>query len=101
MEALVKQLWEASEDRRICRISLRGEPFPRLVHPYGVCLTGKRKIMLVCWQSAGFTKAGGEAGFRNLQLEKVGSVEVLEQKFHKAEDFNPQDGQYRDWVYHI
>lgn len=101
MEAITQQLWEASEKKRKCRITLRGEPLPRLIHPYGICQTTANHIVLVCWQEMGFTRAGAKAGYRNLRLPDIDEVEELEAHFQKRDDFNPLDGQYKDWVYHL
>jgi predicted DNA-binding transcriptional regulator YafY len=96
-----KQLCQASQQLKACRVTLRKEPIPRTVCPYGVCSTSRNQIVLVCWQTAGFTKAGGKEGYRNLQLDKIIELEILEQSFRKRDDFNADDGQYKDWVYHI
>ena len=101
LEEMVKQLWEASETKRICRIRLHKEPLTRTIEPYGVCETSKGLIVLVCWQRLGFTEAGGTAGFRNLNLEDIEELEVLEEHFQKRDDFNSQNLQYKEWVYHI
>jgi hypothetical protein len=101
LEELTEELWVASENKLVCRIQLSGEPLPRTVHPYGICTTSKNQIVLVCWQSMGFTKAGAKAGYRNLQLDRIDEFEILDTHFQKQPDFNPQDGQYKDWVYHI
>ena len=101
MEELIQQLYTASEGRKQCRITLKGEPFPRLIHPYGVCTTSRNKIVLVCQQVAGFTKAGRTAGFRNLDFQRVEEVEVLDNTFQPDASFNPEDTQYKEWVYHI
>ena len=101
LEEITKQLWEAAQSRSVCRISLSKEPFPRLVHPYGICTTSMNKIMLVCKQTTGFTKAGREAGYRNLKLERIVDVEITEENFQVSDDFNPQDSQYKDWVFHV
>lgn len=100
-EVIVRQLWHASEKHQVCRITLKGEPFPRLIHAYGVCKSSANKIVVVCKQSAGFTKGGGGAGYRNLLLEKITEVEALEESFRVSEDFDPDDSQYKEWVYHI
>ena len=71
MEELTQLLWKASEHRQICRVVLTGEPFPRLVHPYGICQTSNNKISLVCWQEAGFTKAVAD------KLLGIGNCEFL------------------------
>lgn len=101
VEEITQQLWAASEKKRICRIHLKGEPLDRVIHPYGICQTSANRIVLVCWQSLGFTNSRGEPGYRNLILEDFEAVEVLESHFQKRDDFNPEDGQYNEWVYHI
>lgn len=80
---------------------MKGEPLSRVIHPYGIGRTVANRIVLVCWQTLGFTKPGGTAGYRNLPLKNIVDVEVLESKFHTQPDFNPADQQYKEWVYHI
>ncbi|HEY3429033.1 MAG TPA: hypothetical protein VGK39_00060, partial [Cyclobacteriaceae bacterium] len=81
MEEITQLLYEASQERRMCRIQMFREPLSRVIHPYGICKTSGNKIMLVCWQSLGFTSAKGQPGYRNLVLADVESVEMLEQHF--------------------
>lgn len=97
----IKLLWSASEDRKACRVVLDSEPLPRVIHPYGVCRTSKGKIVVVCQQIAGFTKAGGTEGYRNLELKRIKEVEQLDEVFQVSPDFNHEDAQYTEWVYHI
>jgi hypothetical protein len=101
LEEITQQLWFASDKRRACRIQMEGEPLTRTIHPYGICRTTANRIVLVCWQTLGFTKAGGKEGYRNLLLEDCEEVEMLEIHFKKRDDFNPSDGQYKEWVYNI
>jgi len=101
LEDLTQQFWEASEKFSACRITMEGEPLPRTVYPYGIARTSKNQIVLVCWQALGFTKAGAKEGYRNLLLEKIIDLEILENHFQKRNDFNSLDGQYKEWVYHI
>ena len=101
LEELTQQFWEASEKHRACRITMEGEPLPRTIYPYGIARTSKNQIVLVCWQALGFTKAGAKEGYRNLTLENITDLEILENHFQKRADFNPLDGQYKEWVYHI
>ncbi len=101
LEDITQQLWEASENKQLCRLLLSGEPLTRTVCPYGICTTSKNQIVLVCWQTIGFTKAGGKEGYRNLMLAEVIEIEILDQYFFKRDDFNPHDGQYKEWVYHL
>lgn len=101
LEEITHRLYEASQQKRVCRIQLRGEPLSRVVHPYGICRTSGDKIILVCWQSLGFTSANGQPGYRNLSLLDCESVEMLEQHFTVDEGFNPTDKQYCEWVYHV
>jgi len=101
LEEITQQFYVASEKKRACRITLRGEPLPRTVYPFGIARTSKNQVVLVCWQVMGLTKAGSGAGYRNLQLDKVIEIEMLDSHFQKPDDFNPEDGQYKEWVYHI
>lgn len=94
-------LFEAAEKKHACRVSLSGEPFPRVVHPYGITRTARNQIVLVCWQAMGITKAGSGAGYRNLQLDRIIEIEELDLVFQKRGDFNPLDTQYVEWVFHI
>jgi hypothetical protein len=100
-EEITQLLWRASDERKPCRIHLTGEPLTRNVNPYGICRTARNEIVLVCWQSLGFTKPGRGEGFRNLKLDDIEEVEVLETTFEKESGFNPKDLQYKEWVYHI
>ncbi|MBL7856596.1 MAG: WYL domain-containing protein [Cyclobacteriaceae bacterium] len=101
MEEITQLLWQASESRKACRITLHGEPLSRVVHPYGICCTTANHIVLVCWQVLGFTKAGGRVGFRNLKLQDIEEVELLDTPFQVEPGFNANDAQYKEWVYHI
>lgn len=101
LEEITQQLYEASQEKRMCRIQMRGEPLSRVVHPYGIYRTSTDKIMLVCWQSLGFTSAKGQPGYRNLSLLDCVGVEILNETFVIDEGFNPQDKQYCEWVYHV
>jgi hypothetical protein len=101
VEEITQQLWLASEKKRGCRVLLKGEPLTRNIFPYGIARTSRNRIVVVAWQTAGFTKAGGKEGYRNLSLDKFIELEMLESHFQKRDDFNPLDGQFKDWVYHI
>ena len=100
-EEITQLLWKASEERKTCRIHLTGEPLTRNINPYGICRTSRNEIVLVCWHSLGFTRPGRGEGFRNLKLDDIEEVEVLESTFEKEAGFNHQDPQYREWVFHI
>jgi hypothetical protein len=101
VEEIIQMLWHASQSRNACRITMQGEPIVRVIHPYGVYRTSHNRIMLVCWQAMGFTKAGGKPGYRSLELKNIEQVEILEEEFIVDTEFNPADGQYKEWVYHI
>lgn len=101
VEEATPLLYEAAQNRQACRVSLEGEPFPRVIHPYGIARTPRNQIVVVCWQALGITKAGSGAGYRNLQLERIIEIEVLAEHFQTQDDFNPLDPQYAEWVFHI
>jgi hypothetical protein len=100
-EDITQTLWKASDELKSCRILLTGEPLTRNINPYGICRTSQNEIVLVCWQSLGFTKPGRGAGYRNLKLDDIEEVEVLDTTFERDPGFNPKDPQYKEWVYHI
>jgi hypothetical protein len=101
MEEITQLLWQASENRKACRIQMEGEPLTRVIHPYGIFRTSKNQIVLVCWQVMGFTSATGKEGYRNLVLEDIEEVEMLETAFQVQPDFNANSEQYKEWVYHV
>lgn len=101
LEFFTQQLWRASQQRKECKVKLKGEIFPRTIHPYGICQSSRNKIVIVCWQVAGPSKSGDSTGYRNLLLENCEGVEILNSSFHVQPDFNPEEGNYKDWVFHL
>lgn len=101
LEAITKQLWEAANARSICSLKLSDEDGYRLVYPHGVFMSSRKKLMIACWQKSGVSAKGTSAGYKNLSLEKCENVMVLNKKFIKRRDFNPQDDQYGEWLFHI
>ncbi len=97
-EYITKQLFDAVQRQRICSVNILNEPGPRIVHPYGVCQSGK-KIVIVCWQES--APVGKSSGYRNLSLLKCTGVEMQDRHFIVRNDFNPADAMYADWVFHI
>jgi len=100
-EILTKVLFEAAKRQKVCNLEFANEPEARIVHPYGVCQTGKSKIMIVCWQESGFSGASKTPGYRNLALMKCTTVELLDRHFLIRGDFDPLDNSYVDWVFHV
>jgi predicted DNA-binding transcriptional regulator YafY len=101
IDKLTQHVWQAAEKKQACRLHVAGESGPRVVHPYGVCLTQRDLISLVCWQAEGFSTSNKNLGYRLFILTHIESIEILASHFHKRDDFNPADGQYKDWVFHI
>ncbi|MFM7855478.1 MAG: hypothetical protein ACKO96_27020 [Flammeovirgaceae bacterium] len=101
LDTLTQHLWQTAEKKQECRLQIWGESKPRVVHPYGVCLTKRNLISLVCWQTEGFSASNKNVGYRLFILAHIRSIEMLASHFHRRDDFNPADGQYKDWVFHI
>ena len=101
MDEIAQYLYRASQHKLMCRIQMRGEFLSRVIHPYGICKTSGNKIVLVCWQSLGFTGSKGQPGYRNLTLEDCENVEIMDSNFTVDPAFNPDDVQYKEWVFHI
>ena len=100
-EHITQQLYEAARRQKVCSLGFSHEPEVRIVHPYGVCQTGKNKIMIICWQESGFAGTSKLPGYRNLSLLKCTTVELLDRYFLVRGDFNPADTSYMDWVFHV
>src|SRR5690606_8170388 len=81
MEDIVQDVDQTSQRLRVCRMTIHGEPLTLVVHPYGICRTTVGRFVLVCWQTLGFTKRGGKVCYRNLALEDIMEVELLEKRF--------------------
>jgi hypothetical protein len=101
MDEIAQVLYHASQNKLMCRIQMQGEFLSRVIHPYGICKTAGNKVMLICWQSLGFTSSKGQPGYRNLSLENCQSVEIMDTHFVVDANFNPADAQYKEWIYHI
>jgi hypothetical protein len=101
IEAVTQELFEASQQRRVCKLQLTGEPSGRTIHPYGICQTSKNKITVVCLQVDGFSGPGKLPSYKNLLLKDCESVEKLDLRFLVQSNFNPDDHVYKDWVFHV
>ena len=95
------QLWEAVQKKKVCNVRLRTELVPRTIHPYGVCQTSRKKMIVVCWQIAGLTQAKNLPGYRSLTLEEISTVEVTDETFSTQTNFNPADPLYKTWAFHV
>jgi hypothetical protein len=100
-EFRARQIWEACQQKKVCKIKFRDEFFVRIVHPYGICQTRQNKIVIVCWQVDGPGKGGNIPSYRNMLLENCEGVEILDETFEVQQNFNPEDSIYKDWVFHI
>lgn len=101
LEAITKQLFSAANSRSICSLKMMNEEGYRLVCPHGVFMSNKKKLMIACWQRSGVSEKGMTEGYKNLSLEHCENVLVLNKKFIKRRDFNPEDVQYGKWLFHI
>lgn len=95
------KLVEATQERKVCKLWMRNEGLPRIVHPYGVCTTSRGKVVIVCWQVAGFSGSGELPSYKNLTLEKCERLELLASRFRPQQSFNPQDTLYTQWLFRI
>jgi len=101
LEAITKQLWAAANSRQICSLKLKDEGGFRTIHPHGIFMSRQKKLMIACWQKSGFSEKGVAEGYKNLSLEKCENVMALNKKFVKRRDFNANDDQYGEWLFHI
>ncbi|MBA4144483.1 MAG: hypothetical protein DI538_04015 [Azospira oryzae] len=101
IETVTQQLFEASQQRRVCKLKLKNEPSDRTIHPYGVCQTSKNKITIVCVQVDGFSGKSKIPGYKNLSLQDCEFVEPLDMRFLVQSNFDPENPIYKDWVFHV
>lgn len=101
LENITKQLLSAANSRNICSLKLAGENGYRTVHVHGIFMPKQGTLTILCWQKSGYSKRGASEGYKNLVLERCENVLVLSRKFVKRRDFNPQDGKYGEWLFHI
>jgi hypothetical protein len=101
LEATTKQLLAAVNSKNMCSIKLQGEDGYRLIFPHGVFMTKQKRLSIACWQKSGYSEKGVPSGYKNLLLEKCETVLMLSKKFYKRKDFNPDDEQYGEWLFHI
>lgn len=101
MEFITQQLYDATQQRRVCRLQIKDEPGERTIHPYGICQTSRNKITIVCLQVDGFSANKKLPSYRNLSLENCESVELLDLRFIVQSSFDPEDSVYKDWVFHV
>lgn len=101
LEKLTRKLYDATQRRCICSVSMTGEPEPRIIHPYGLCQTTRGQITIVCWQEGGYSRASRLPGYRNLNLMNCTTVELVDRHFLVRADFNAADSSYQDWVFHV
>ena len=101
LQSVTKQLYAAANGRNICSLKFADEDGYRRVNPHGIFMSKQKNLIIVGWQSSGFSSKGNSEGYKNLSLEKCETVMVLNKKFVKRRDFNPKDEQYGEWLFHI
>ena|SRR5436190_15964588 len=91
----------ACKESKIVKARLQDEPAVRIIHPFGVCLTTKRELIIVCWQIGGYTKSGALPQYRNIMINDCVHAEMMAQTFKVHAAFNPDSKQYDTWLFHV
>lgn len=100
-EAIIDTLRKACEERKVCKVHMKGEPGDRLINPHGVCYSSKNKLIIVSIQVKGHSESRNPSHYRNLQLDECESVEMTSRGFVIDKDFNPEGSQYKNWLFHV
>jgi hypothetical protein len=100
-DEILSVLKQACLERRACRTKFLKDPGPRTILPHGVGFTSKNKKIIVCVQVGGYTGSQSLPQFRNLQFHSCEWIEMLERRFSVDPNFNPQDTQYKHWLFHV
>lgn len=64
----------------------------RVVHPHALGRTGRGKLALLAWQTAGDGRSGGPEGWRLFDLGRIEAAEVLQARFTPRR--KPESGQW-------
>ncbi|MBT1701351.1 hypothetical protein KK083_30945 [Fulvivirgaceae bacterium PWU4] len=100
-EAIIEILRRACTERKVCKLHKKGEPEDRIVNPHGVHHSKNKDLVLVCIQVSGYSKSKNRSLYRNLAIQDFESVEMLSRTFTIDKDFNPDDDQYGEWLFHV
>lgn len=101
LESIVQQLQQAVEQRKVCHVKLWDEPSSRKVEPHGIFQSRTKKVMMVVWQTAGFSGSNPLPGYRNLMVQDIESLFLLGEHFTPRTDFNPKDSGYYRWFFNV
>ena len=84
------QLAEAIHARRA--LHLQYDEAWRVVHPHALGRTGRGKLALLAWQTAGDGRSGGPEGWRLFDLGRIAAAEVLQARFTPRQ--RPESGRW-------
>ncbi|MGH2716780.1 MAG: WYL domain-containing protein [Thermoleophilaceae bacterium] len=97
MSVIESDLRAAIEGRRVVRLGYNGDSGPeRTVHPHALFKAETGNLCLDSYQVDGYTTRGVLPQWRMFTVEKVTSIEVLDERFTVAPGWNPNAKRYRD-----
>ena len=92
---------EAADKRRLCELTDRTGN-SRIVAPHGIFLTSGNIKQFCCFQYSGFSASGGLPNWRNIHIDNISRVKILQEPFTKRKDFNVDNKQvYPHWHFNI
>lgn len=94
----------ACTEQKVCQVKFRDEQAPRYIHPFGICLTFSRGIVIVCLQEeqeeSGRRQDATGPDVTNLPMEDCDHIHITERKFEVIREFI-QNSICDDWLFHI
>ncbi len=85
-----EQLVEAIAERRVISLAYRGRG-GRIGHPHVLYRGSTGKLVMDMYQVAGYSSSGDLPQWRMFELAGIQRVEVLEERFEPAPDYNPHN----------
>jgi hypothetical protein len=90
---------KACDEKKICELTFKNEITSRVVQPFGICLTFKRGLIIVCKEVSPYNVNVTLRQVIELPLEDCEKIKILERKF-AAQDF-VQSNKCNDWLFHV
>jgi hypothetical protein len=89
----------ACDKQFVCEIHINDEPAVRIIQPLGVCLTARRGLVVVCWQTDGHSSKSLPSTC-NFSLDDCISIRSIGKTF-RVEKYADDPEYCRDWLVHI
>jgi hypothetical protein len=92
---------KACDLKMVCEVKLKNEPSVRTIQPIGVCLTIRRGLIIVCKQTAGYSKTGTFPKIFNFSLDDSETIRFVGKTFNISPEALQDQEICHDWIVHV